>query len=69
MKRIISTISILFITLSLVMSTLSVSADPLTDRLDSGKKLRLGYAVSVPWAFTTEDGKPTGFVNDLTLGK
>ena len=51
----------------LIFSTTLVTADPLTDRLDSGKKLRLGYATSVPWAFTTEDGKPTGFVNELTL--
>ena len=57
------------LSLSLIVSifALNAFADPLTDRLDSGKKLRLGYAVSVPWAFTTEDGKPTGFVNDLTL--
>lgn len=59
--------SSLFVSLIVSIFALNVSADPLTDRLDSGKKLRLGYAVSVPWAFTTEDGKPTGFVNDLTL--
>lgn len=51
----------------IISSATLVTADSITDRLDSGKKLRLGYAVSVPWAFTTEDGKPTGFVNDLTL--
>jgi len=53
--------------LLVIFSSTLVTADPLTDRLDSGKKLRLGYATSVPWAFTTEDGKPTGFVNELTL--
>ncbi len=67
MKYIKYVFSSLFLSLIVSIFALNVSADPLTDRLDSGKKLRLGYAVSVPWAFTTEDGKPTGFVNDLTL--
>ena len=67
MDYIKSKVSVLLVSFLFVVSSLSVSADPLTDRLDSGKKLRLGYAVSVPWAFATEDGKPTGFVNDLTL--
>ncbi len=67
MKYIKYVFSSLFLSLIVSIFALNVFADPLTDRLDSGKKLRLGYAVSVPWAFTTEDGKPTGFVNDLTL--
>ena len=40
----------------IISSATLVTADSITDRLDSGTKLRLGYAVSVPWAFTTEDG-------------
>jgi len=49
------------------ISTVSADADELSDRIAAGKPIRLGFATSIPWAFPGDDGKPSGFVNALTM--
>lgn len=44
------------------------SADSLTDRIEAGKPIRIGFANEVPWAYPGEGGKPEGFVNAYVLG-
>lgn len=43
-------------------------AGPLTDRIESGKSIRIGFANEVPWAYPGDDGKPAGFVNAYVIG-
>ncbi|CDX45089.1 Ectoine/hydroxyectoine ABC transporter solute-binding protein [Mesorhizobium sp. ORS 3359] len=49
------------------MANSSSAAGPLKDRIASGQPIRIGYSNEVPSAYTAEDGKPTGWVNDITL--
>ena len=48
-------------------ASMTASADELSDRVAAGKPVRLGFATSIPWAFPGDDGKPSGFVNALTM--
>ena len=43
------------------------SADELSDRVNSGEPIRLGFATAIPWAYPGDSGEPLGFVNALTL--
>ncbi len=43
-------------------------ADSITDRIKSGKTIRLGFANEVPWAYPGDNQKPLGFVNAISLG-
>ena len=43
-------------------------ADSIMDRINSGKKIRLGFANEVPWAYPGDSQQPLGFVNAITLG-
>ncbi len=43
------------------------NADELTDRVNAGEPIRLGFATAIPWAYPGEKGEPLGFVNALTL--
>lgn len=47
---------------------LPAHADSITDRLDNGDKIRLGFANEVPWAYPGEGNEPLGFVNAYVLG-
>ncbi|WP_292527331.1 ectoine/hydroxyectoine ABC transporter substrate-binding protein EhuB, partial [Mesorhizobium sp.] len=49
------------------MASFTAAAGPLKDRIASGEPIRIGYSNEVPSAYTAEDGKPTGWVNDITL--
>lgn len=48
------------------LSTIS-QADELSDRINEGKPVRLGFATAIPWAYPGDNGEPLGFVNALTL--
>lgn len=43
-------------------------SDSITDRIDSGKPIRLGFANEVPWAYPGDNNEPKGFVNAFVLG-
>lgn len=43
-------------------------ADSITDRIDDGKTIRLGFANEAPWAYPGENQKPLGFANAITIG-
>lgn len=45
----------------------TASADELTDRINAGEPIRLGFATAVPWAYPGEGGEPLGFVNAIAL--
>jgi len=45
----------------------TASADALSDRINAGKPIRLGFATAIPWAYPGDNGEPLGFVNALTL--
>ncbi|MEQ9814977.1 MAG: ectoine/hydroxyectoine ABC transporter substrate-binding protein EhuB [Azospirillaceae bacterium] len=44
------------------------AADSITDRLDAGEPIRIGFANEIPWAYPGESNEPLGFVNAYTLG-
>lgn len=43
-------------------------SDAITDRIDNGDPIRLGFANEVPWAYPGENNEPLGFVNAFVLG-
>ena len=51
----------------LLSSSVFATADELSDRINSGDPIRLGFATAIPWAYPGDDGEPLGFVNALTL--
>ncbi|MUZ74753.1 ectoine/hydroxyectoine ABC transporter substrate-binding protein EhuB [Agrobacterium vitis] len=51
-----------------ILMSSSTLAGPLTDRIAAGEAIRLGFSNEVPSAYTADDGKPTGWVNEITLG-
>jgi len=55
---------------ALLATTLAAPAfsDSITDRIDGGEPIRLGFANEVPWAYPGENNKPLGFVNAFVLG-
>ena len=44
------------------------AAGPLTDRIDAGNTIRIGFANELPFAYSADDGGPAGFVNAITIG-
>ncbi|MEB2318322.1 MAG: transporter substrate-binding domain-containing protein [Pseudomonadota bacterium] len=60
-----------FITAAIIVLGLGASlagAGPLSDRIESGKSIRIGFANEVPWAYPGEGGRPAGFVNAYVIG-
>jgi polar amino acid transport system substrate-binding protein len=53
---------------ALGVSAAAVAAGPLTDRIEAGDTIRIGFANEIPFAYAGDDGKPAGFVNAITLG-
>jgi polar amino acid transport system substrate-binding protein len=45
----------------------NASADALSERINAGNPIRLGFATAIPWAYPGDSGEPLGFVNALTL--
>ncbi|MDZ7841413.1 MAG: transporter substrate-binding domain-containing protein [Gammaproteobacteria bacterium] len=59
------------ITVAAVLATaIAVPAfsDSITDRIENGEPIRLGFANEVPWAYPGENNEPLGFVNAFVLG-
>lgn len=52
---------------ALLVATQFAAADELTDRINAGEPIRLGFATAIPWAYPGEKGEPLGFVNAITL--
>ena len=53
---------------AVLFATAHVStADELSDRVNAGEPIRLGFATAIPWAYPGDNGEPLGFVNALTL--
>ncbi|MEL7049776.1 MAG: ectoine/hydroxyectoine ABC transporter substrate-binding protein EhuB, partial [Pseudomonadota bacterium] len=53
--------------ITLMSFATTASADELTDRINAGEPIRLGFATAIPWAYPGDNGEPLGFVNALTL--
>ena len=51
----------------LLASTQLAASDELSDRINAGEPIRLGFATAIPWAYPGDNGEPLGFVNALTL--
>lgn len=51
----------------LLTSSMTATADELSDRVNAGEPIRLGFATAIPWAYPGDNGEPLGFVNALTL--
>jgi len=43
-------------------------ADSITDRVNAGQPIRIGFANERPFAYPADDGSPKGFVNAYVLG-
>lgn len=52
---------------ALLVASTAAFADELTDKINSGDPIRLGFATAIPWAYPGENGEPLGFVNAITL--
>ena len=44
------------------------AADAITDRIEAGEPIRIGFANEIPFAYPGDDGSPKGFVNAITIG-
>lgn len=51
-----------------VLSTVSVFAGPLEDRIAAGEPIRIGFSNIPIWGFPDEEGNAKGFVNEIALG-
>src|SRR5690606_39183440 len=52
----------------MTLGVAAASAGPLTDRIDAGEPIRIGFANEIPFAYPGEQGEPKGFVNAITIG-
>jgi len=57
----------LLITITIIFSSFTVSAQSLSEKVASGGKPSLGFATAVPWGYPGENGEPLGFVNAIAL--
>ena len=57
----------LLITITIILSSFTVSAQSLSEKVASGEKPSLGFATAVPWGYPGENGEPLGFVNAIAL--
>lgn len=53
---------------AMLLSAGIVKAGTLTERIEDGQTIRLGFANEVPWAYPGENNKPLGFANAITIG-
>ena len=49
------------------LSSLSINAQSLSEKIASGGKPILGFATEIPWAYPGDKGEPLGFVNAINL--
>ena len=57
----------LLITLTIILSSFSISAQSLSEKVAAGGNPSLGFATAVPWGYPGENGEPLGFVNAIAL--
>ena len=57
----------LLITITIILSSFSISAQSLSEKVAAGGKPSLGFATAVPWGYPGENGEPLGFVNAIAL--
>ena len=55
------------IALTVGLRAAPADAGPLTDRIEAGDPIRLGFSNEVPWAYPGDNNEPKGFVNAYTL--
>lgn len=53
---------------ALATSAITAFAGPLTDRLEAGEPIRLGFSNIPIWGFPGDNGEAKGFVNAIALG-
>ena len=51
----------------LIGTAQAATADELSDRINAGEPIRLGFATAIPWAYPGDNGEPLGFVNAIAL--
>jgi polar amino acid transport system substrate-binding protein len=57
----------LLITITIILSSFSISAQSLSEKVAAGGNPSLGFATAVPWGYPGENGEPLGFVNAIAL--
>ena len=57
----------LIIAISFILSSFSISAQSLSEKVAAGGNPSLGFATAVPWGYPGENGEPLGFVNAIAL--
>jgi polar amino acid transport system substrate-binding protein len=67
MKRSASWRLIAVVALAAGLRVATADAGPLTDRIEAGDPIRLGFSNEVPWAYPGDNNEPKGFVNAYTL--
>jgi polar amino acid transport system substrate-binding protein len=54
--------------LGAVLGLAAAEADTLSERVEAGEPIRIGFANEIPFAYPGDDGSPKGFVNAITIG-
>jgi len=57
----------LIIATTIILTSFSINAQSLSEKVASGGKPSLGFATAVPWGYPGENGEPLGFVNKIAL--
>ena len=57
----------LLITITIIFSSFTISAQSLSEKVAAGENPSLGFATAVPWGYPGENGEPLGFVNAIAL--
>jgi len=57
----------LIIAITIILTSFSINAESLSEKVASGGKPSLGFATAVPWGYPGENGEPLGFVNKIAL--
>lgn len=55
-------------TMGAILGGAAAQADAVTERVEAGEPVRLGFANEIPWAYPGDGGEPEGFVNAISLG-
>ena len=57
----------LIIGITIILTSFSINAESLSEKVAAGGKPSLGFATAVPWGYPGENGEPLGFVNKIAL--
>ena len=57
----------LIIAITIIITSFSINAESLSEKVAAGGKPSLGFATAVPWGYPGENGEPLGFVNKIAL--